>query len=204
MPGMDSSFVAALPALLLAAAAVLLAPPAMDAALRKDDGERLFWFGLSGMLTAVAAVAWAGLTSPAAAAVTGLCVLAGSAAAGLWLRKRQRDRRHARIQRLRTKELELLARRQEAILLEWSSYELDPWKEIEYPGIADVRISETSRLAGAVRQAEAAKQAVGMVPADDADALRRYAAAVDGLEGAWEAARSAARRRAGQPPGESA
>ncbi|MBD8042286.1 hypothetical protein H9638_00520 [Arthrobacter sp. Sa2BUA2] len=196
MPGVDGSLLAAIPAILLAAAAVLFTAPALDAALRRDDGERLFWVGFTGLLTGILAVAWAGLAGTGAAAATGLLLVAGSAGAWIWLRRRHRARKQARAERIWAKRLHGLDRRREAILREWSSYELDPWKGVEYPGLGDVREAETSRLARASRDALAAQEAA-RVPSQETAALSTYAAAVDRLEEAWEAARHAARRRAG-------
>ena len=196
MPGVDGSLLAAIPAILLAAAAVLFTAPALDAALRRDDGERLFWVGFTGLLTGILAVAWAGLAGTGAAAVTGLVLVAGSAAASIWLRRRHRARKLARAERIWAKRLHGLDLRREAVLREWSSYELDPWKGVEYPGLGDVREAETSRLARASRDALTAQEAA-QSPSREPAALGTYAAAVDRLEEAWEAARHAARRRAG-------
>jgi len=193
---MDGGLLAAIPAILLAAAAVLFTAPALDSALRRDDGERLFWVGFTGLLTAVLAVAWAGLAGTGAAAVTGLGLLAGSAGAWIWLRRRQRARKLARAEKAHSKQLNSLEQRRESVLREWSSYELDPWKGVDYPGLGDVREKATSRLARAARDALAAKEEAQFRPLDAA-ALGAYAAAVDHLEEAWEAARLAARRRAG-------
>ena len=196
MPGADGSFLAAIPAILLAVAAVLFTAPALDAALRRDDGERLFWVGFTGLLTGILAVAWAGLAGTGAAAATGLVLVAGSAATWIWLRRRHRARKQARAERIWLKRLHGLDHRREAVLREWSSYELDPWKGIEYPGLGDVRQAETSRLARASRDALAAQE-VAQSLSRETDALGAYAAAVDRLEEAWQAARHAARRRAG-------
>ena len=196
MPGLDGSFLAAIPAILLAVAAVLVSVPALDTALRRDDGERLFWVGFTGLLTGILAVAWAGMAGTGAAAATGLVLVAGSAAAWIWLRRRHRARKQARAERIFAKRLHSLDRRREAVLREWSSYELDPWKGLEYPGLGDVRQAETSRLARASRDALTAQEAA-QAPSREASALGTYAAAVDRLEEAWEAARHAARRRAG-------
>ena len=192
---MDSGFFAALPAFFLAAAALGLAVPAMDSALRREDGERLFWVGLTGGLTAVAAIAWAGLAAAGAGAVVGLLVLAGSAGAWYWLGRRQRARLSARARKLRDRRMAALHGRREAVLLEWSAYELDPWKAVEYPGLGDVREKETSLLARASRGALAAQEEAQA--SDDEEALARYGTAVQELESAWEKAREAARRRAG-------
>lgn len=193
---MDSGFLEALPALLLAAAAVGFTAPALDWALRREDGERLFWVGLTGGLAVVAAIAWAGLAAPGAAAAAGLLALGGSAGAWYWLARRHRARKRARIHKLRRRRLESLARRREAILLEWGSYELDPWKGAEFPGLTDVREKETSLLARAAREALAAQEAA-QAEAGGEEAMERYGTAVGELEAAWERARDAARRRAG-------
>jgi len=193
---MDGGFLAALPALLLAAAAIGFTAPALDSALRREDGERLFWVGLTGGLTVVAAVAWAGLAAPGAAAVAGLLALGGSAAAWYWLARRHRARKRARLRKLRSRRLDSLARRREAVLLEWGSYELDPWKGVEFPGLTDVREKETSQLARAAREALAAQEEAQSESGDD-EAIARYGRAVGELETAWERAREAARRRAG-------
>ncbi|MBF4994696.1 hypothetical protein ITX31_11300 [Arthrobacter gandavensis] len=192
---MDPGFPAGLPALLLAAAAMGLCAPALDTALRRQDGERLFWVGLTGGLTVVAAIAWAGLAAPGAGAVVGLLALCGSAGVWYWVDRRHRARKRARVEKIRRRRIDSLARRREAILLEWGSYELDPWKGAEFPGLTDVREKETSQLARAAREAMAAHEAAGSVEADDA-AVDRYGSAVDELEAAWERARDAARRRA--------
>ncbi|MGW9404419.1 hypothetical protein ACWGQ2_10690 [Arthrobacter sp. NPDC055585] len=192
---MDSGFLAALPALLLAAAAVGLTTPALDSALRREDGERLFWVGLTGGLAVVAAIAWAGLAAPGAAAVTGLLALGGSAGAWYWLARRNQARKRARVEKLRRRRIQALAQRREAVLLEWGSYELDPWKGAEFPGLTDVREKETSLLARAAREALAAQEAA--LSAGDDAAVARYGTAVGELEAAWDRARAAARKRAG-------
>ena len=194
MPGMDGSLFAALPALLLAAAAVGLTAPALDSALRREDGERLFWVGLTGGLAAVAAIAWAGLAAAGAAAVTGILVLAGAAGSWYWLAQRQRARKLARARKLRNRRLDSVRKRREAVLLEWGSYELDPWKGVEFPGLTDVREKETSLLARAAREALSAHEAA---QAGDDEEVARYGSAVSELEAAWERARTAARKRAG-------
>ena len=191
---MDSVFWAALPALLLAAAALGVAVPALDAALRREDGERIFWIGLTGGLAVVAAIAWAGLAAPGAAAAVGVLALGGSAGAGYWLARRHRARKRARLEKLRRRRIQALDQRREAILLEWGSLELDPWKGLEYPGLTDVRERETSLLARAAREARSAHEAA---QSGDEEAAERYGSAVDELESAWERARAAARRRAG-------
>lgn len=196
MPGVDGSFLAAIPAILLAAAAVLVTAPAMDAALRRGDGERLFWVGFTGLLTGVLAVAWAGLAVTGAAAIAGIGLLAGCAGAWIWLRRRHRGRQRALAEKAWSKRCRALDQRREEVLREWSSYELDPWKGIEYPGLGDVREVETSRLARAARVALAAHEEARS-PSQDPAVLGAYSAAVDNLEEAWEAARHAARRRAG-------
>lgn len=196
MSGMDGSFLAAIPAILLAAAVVLATPPAMDAALRRDDGERLFWTGFIGLLAGVLAVTWAGLVAAGAAAIAGIGLLAGCAGAWIWLRRRHRARRRASAERARARHLQALDQRREAVLREWSSYELDPWKGLEYPGLGDVREAETGRLARAARDALEAQDAAQYGTREPA-AQGAYAAAVDRLEDAWRAARTAARRRAG-------
>ncbi len=191
---MDAGFLAALPALLLAAAAVGLTAPALDAALRREDGERAFWTGLTGGLAVVAAIAWAGLAAPGAAAVVGVLALGGSAGAWHWLVRRDRARKRARLDKLRRRRVQALARRREAVLLEWGSYELDPWKGVEFPGLTDVREKETSLLARAAREALSAHEAA---QAGDDEDVARYGTAVSELEAAWERARAAARKRAG-------
>ena len=191
---MDAGFLAALPALLLAAAAVGLTAPALDAALRREDGERAFWTGLTGGLAVVAAIAWAGLAAPGAAAVVGVLALGGSAGAWYWLVRRDRARKRARLDKLRRRRVQALARRREAVLLEWGSYELDPWKGVEFPGLTDVREKETSLLARAAREALSAHEAA---QAGDDEDVARYGSAVSELEAAWERARTAARKRAG-------
>lgn len=70
---MDSGFLAGLPALLLAAAAIGLTAPGLDSALRREDGERLFWVSLTGGLAVVAAIAWASLAAPGAGGRVGWC-----------------------------------------------------------------------------------------------------------------------------------
>ena len=193
---MDSGFMAAVPALLLAAAAVGLTTPALDTALRREDGERLFWVGLTGGLAVVAAIAWAGLAAPGAAAVVGALSLGGSVGAWCWLARRDRARKRARLEKLRRRRIQALAQRREAVLLEWGSYELDPWKGAELPGLTDVREKETSLLARAAREALSAHEAAQSAAGDD-DAVARYGSAVTELEAAWERARTAARKRAG-------
>lgn len=191
MPLVDAGATALVPALILLAAAVVITASRIDAALNRGDGEKLFWVGMTGLLTALLALAWAISGSPSSGPWLGAASLAGAALAVWWVRRRHQRRLAARVREERRRRISAIERRHDAVLLSWSSYELDGWKALEKPGLADAHKPETKHLIGAMRTAAALR------PADDGGGLAEkditdYGTAVAQLEEAWEHAEDTA------------
>ena len=191
MPYVDAGPGLLVPALILMAAALALTAVGVDAALARRDSETLFWVGLTGLLTLLLAVAWAAAESTWAAPWVGLAAVAGSAGASLWVVRRQRRRQLARHRKEVSGRIHELERRHDAVLLSWSSYELDEWKAEEKPGLKDPARPETKSLMRAMKAAAALRPLEGAAAALEQAELDRYAAAVAGLEQAWAGAAAA-------------
>ncbi|MBP3035793.1 hypothetical protein J2M53_05915 [Arthrobacter sp. zg-ZUI100] len=195
MPYVDAGPGLLVPALILMAAALALTAVGVDAALARRDSETLFWVGLTGLLTLLLAVAWAAAESTWAAPWVGLAAVAGSAGASLWVVRRQRRRQLARHRKEVSGRVHELQRRHDAVLLSWSSYELDAWKAVEKPGLADLDKPETKGLMRAMREAASLRPdggAPGAAGVGSDTGLDAYALAVTRLEEAWQAAEDSA------------
>lgn len=179
---------------LLVLAGVLAAGAAgLDRALRKQDGESLFWTGFTAFLGVLLTSAWGVIsTSPGGTASIGTLLVAGSAAAAAWLAGRHRARVRRRKQKQRQAEFAAVTGRHREILTRWSAYELDPWLAAEHPRLQDVRSPETRDFIRALREAERLRPqnpADGGAEAEDA----AYARAVDRLGESLDRAEQAAR-----------
>lgn len=191
MPQVDASAGFLIPALILMAAALALTAMRVDAALERGDGERLFWISFTGLLTALLAVAWAVAGNPGARPWVGLVAVAGAAGAAGWVRVRSRRRREERLRNERGRRIAALERRHDAVLLSWSSYELDDWKALERPGLKDASRPETKSLMQAMKAAAALRPQPAVSDLAESE-LDSYEAAVAGLEQAWENAETSA------------
>jgi hypothetical protein len=191
MPQVDASAGFLIPALILMAAALALTAMRVDAALERGDGERLFWISFTGLLTALLAVAWAVAGNPGARPWVGLVAVAGAAGAAGWVRVRSRRRREDRLRNERGRRIAALERRHDAVLLSWSSYELDDWKALERPGLKDASRPETKSLMQAMKAAAALRPQPAVSDLAESE-LDSYEAAVAGLEQAWENAETSA------------
>lgn len=186
MPQVDVSAGFLIPALILMAAALALTAVKVDAALDRGDGEKLFWIGFTGTLTALLAVAWAVAGNPGAGPWVGLAAVAGAAGAGYWVQVRNRRRREDRKRNERGRRIAELERRHDAVLVSWSSYELDDWKALERPGLRDTSRPETKSLMRAMKNAAALRPPETAAADLDEPLLDSYGAAVSELEQAWE------------------
>lgn len=188
MPQIDAGAGFLVPALILMAAALALTAFRVDAALARGDGEKLFWIGFTGLLAALLAVAWAVADTPGARPWIGLAAVAAAAGAAGWVRARHRRRVEDRKRRELAQAVTALERRHDAVLLSWSSYELDEWKAQEKPGLKDPANPETKSLMRAMKAAAALRPLDGAAAAPEKAELDKYAAAVAGLEQAWAGA----------------
>lgn len=116
--------------------------------------DQLFWDIFLGAAVAIPALLIptlmappAGLLLSLAAAATGVAAYRSAPRIAQW-RERRRDSRlrlpHHRAAQVQHQEL----------LARWRRYELDPACAIDYPGITDVRLPETSALVKAMRDAD--------------------------------------------------
>lgn len=170
-----------------AAALILLAGSAgasawlVDSALRREDGERAFWGGFTGVMAIILCAVWAVLAAPALAPLAGVVLLVSTGAAGLWLRRRRLRRLRHRQEQLAQRRMAALDGRHRLVLSQWQAYELDPFKALERPELTDVTQPLTSSLIRAMRVAEQARDAALANPAEQGG----YARAVERLEDAW-------------------
>lgn len=192
MPLVDAGSGFLIPALVLLVAALVLTAFRVDAALARNDGENLFWIGLTGLLTALLAVAWAVGGNPETGPWIGLLAVAETAGAGAWVRVRNRRRRDNRRLEEHRQRMAALQRRHDAVLLSWSSYELDDWKAVEKPGLKDPAKPETKALMRAMKAAAVLRPVGDSAGARSGADLNSYGDAVAALEKAWESAEATA------------
>lgn len=192
MPLVEAGTTALVPALMLLAAAVIVTAARVDAALERGDGEKGFWIGLTGLLTALLAIVWAVAGSPQSGPGVGLASIAGAAGAVWWIRVRQRRRVTARRREDRRRRIAAATRRHDSVLVSWSSYELDGWKALEKPGIGNADRVESKALMRAMKAAAALRPHEEGPAEMNEKEMADYETAVAGLEEAWgEAEKSA-------------
>lgn len=192
MPLVEAGTTALVPALILLAAAVIVTAARVDAALERGDGEKLFWVGLTGLLTALLAIVWAVAGSPQSGPWVGLASMVGAAGALWWIRVRQRRRVTARKREDRRRRIAAATRRHDSVLVSWSSYELDAWKALEKPGIGNVDRVESKALMRAMKAAAALRPHEEKSADMNEKEMADYESAVAGLEEAWEDAENSA------------
>ncbi|MCQ9164743.1 hypothetical protein [Arthrobacter sp. STN4] len=167
----------------------------------EHDPDAHFWYLFAGLCVVLPAVLVAAVLNRWAGATLALL------AAGTWwwtntvVRRRLVQQANARALRLAEAERKALRARHAVVLARWGRYELDPASAIDFPGMADVRIPETSALVKALAQAQA--EWVRRSPGPGGTA--RYRAAVTVLEGAFKAAELVSGRagaRSGSPSGQ--
>lgn len=146
-----------------------------------EDTERLFWVVLTGALGMVLGAVWAALVLPQLAPLAGAVLLASAGGAAWWTHRRRRALLAQRSRRLQRRRLDSLVERHELVLEQWRSYELDPFKALERPGLSDVSQPLTSSLIRAMREAEGARGRA----LEEASDQPSYARAVEALETAW-------------------
>lgn len=116
--------------------------------------DQLFWDLFLGACVAVPALLIPTLVSP----WTGLFLAGAGVAAGIGAYRgtpRYLSRRAARQEDRRQQAAQLSARAQhDELIARWRRYELDPACSIDYPGLTDVRLPETSALIKAMRTAD--------------------------------------------------
>ena len=192
MPLVEAGATALVPALILLAAALGITAVRVDAALARGDGEKGFWVGLTGLLTALLAVVWAVAGSPRSGPWVGLASIAGAAGAFWWIRTRRRQRVNARKREEQRRRIAAATHRHDSVLLSWSSYELDAWKALEKPGMGNADRAESKALMRAMKAAAALRpQEEAPVEMNEKE-LADYETAVAGLEEAWGIAEDSA------------
>lgn len=144
----------------------------------RSEPDALFWNTFTGLVVIVPAVLIPAVLSP----VVGLLLFSlGVAAALLTLTgSRRLDLRQRSKPENRPGYIFAVARH-DAVLRQWSRYELDPGKAIEFPGMSDVRVPQTAEFFRAMKEAQHSRLAT------DTD----YTRAVERLEKAFAAAEKA-------------
>jgi len=146
---------------------------------RGPEPDGLFWDLFAGLVVIVPAVLVPAVQWPPAGLM--MAFLAGTTAAATLAAARKVERAHAAEPRRRAGFAADAARHQ-SILAQWSRYELDPDRAIDFPAMTDVRAQETAALTRAMREAEYCKVTAGT----------DYRAAVEHLAEALTAAERAA------------
>jgi ABC-type multidrug transport system fused ATPase/permease subunit len=139
------------------------------------EPDAIFWNIFAGLVVVVPAVVIPALASPAVGLLMLFLVITAAVAAfavGRNLEQRRQDRSG----------FTEAAARHDAILARWQSYELDPAKGIDFPGMSDVNVPQTAALVRALQEAQRCRLTAG------AD----YAGAVEQLEVAMAQAEAAA------------
>jgi hypothetical protein len=151
--------------------------PATSAA-GMGEPDALFWNVFTGLVVIIPAMLIPAVLSP----VIGLLLLGlGAAAAFLTLTGSRKLAVRQGSKPGNRPGFSSATARHNAVLRQWSRYELDPGQAIEFPGMSDVRIPETAELFRAMREAQRCRLAA------DTD----YVGAVERLENAFSAAEKA-------------
>ncbi|WP_309107505.1 hypothetical protein [Arthrobacter sp.] len=152
--------------------------PANNDQSGRSEPDALFWNVFTGLVVIVPAVLVPAVLSP----VVGLLLfILGTAAALLTLTgSRRLDLRQKSKPENRPAWADA-ATRHDAVLRQWSRYELDPGRAIDFPGMSDVRVPQTAEFFRAMKEAQRCRLA------PDTD----YARAVERLEKALKAAEKA-------------
>jgi len=116
--------------------------------------DQLFWDVFLGSCAALPALIipamvspWSGLVLAGAAVAAGIAAHHGTPRYLAWQSARREHRRQLSAHQAATA-------RHDELLLRWRRYELDPASTIDYPGLTDVRLPETSALIKAMRTAD--------------------------------------------------
>jgi len=172
--------------MLLWGVAVVLATAATTYVLHKKlthgrgpEPDGLFWDLFAGLVVVVPAILVPSVQWPPAGIIMVFVCLATAATTFACARKVERA--HAAEPRRRAGYADYAARHQN-ILAQWSRYELDPGRAIDFPAMTDVRTRETAELTRAMREAEYCRVTAGT----------DYCAAVEHLAEALTAAERAA------------
>ncbi|MET3903995.1 hypothetical protein [Paenarthrobacter sp. 4246] len=146
---------------------------------RGAEPDGLFWDVFGGLVVVAPAILVPAVQWPPAGLIMISVGLATAAATLASIRKVERI--HAAEPRRRAGYADDVARHK-YVLEQWSRYELDPARTIDFPAMTDVRSVETAALTRAMREAEYCKLTAGT----------DYRAAVERLAEALEAAERAA------------
>lgn len=125
---------------------------------RGPEPDTIFWDVFAGLTVIAPAILVPSVQWPPAGLV--MVALAGTTAAGTLAAIRKVERVQAADPWRRAGFADDSAWHTE-ILTQWRRYELDPAQTIDYPGMTDVRITETAALAKAMREAERCKVTAG-------------------------------------------
>ena len=146
---------------------------------RGPEPDGVFWDVFGGLVVIVPAIIVPAVQWPPAGLI--MIFVGITTAAGTLLSIRKVERLHAAEPRRRAGFADDAARH-EYVLEQWSRYELDPARTIDFPAMTDVRSAETAALTRAMREAEYCKVTAGT----------DYRAAVERLAEALAAAERAA------------
>ncbi|MFJ5862264.1 hypothetical protein ACIQCM_12650 [Pseudarthrobacter sp. NPDC092439] len=116
--------------------------------------DQLFWDVFLGAAVAIPALLIPTLMAPPAGLLLGLAATAAGIAAYRGAPRLAQWREQRRNARLRLPLHRAAQVQHQELLARWRRYELDPACAIDYPGITDVRLPETSALIRAMRDAD--------------------------------------------------
>lgn len=137
-----------------------VAGTALVARRHADDGtmaerpDQLFWDVFLGAAVAIPALLIPSLMAPAAGLLLGLAAAAAGVAGYRAAPRFSQWRERRRDVRLRLPHHRAAQAQHQELLARWRRYELDPGCAIDYPGLTDVSLPETSALIKAMREAD--------------------------------------------------
>lgn len=120
----------------------------------EEHPDQLFWDVFMGGAVAIPALLIPTLMAPPAGLLLSLAAVATAVAAYRSAPRLAEWRERRRDSRLRLPHHRAAQTEHQELLARWRKYELDPACAIDYPGITDVRLPETSALIKAMRDAD--------------------------------------------------
>lgn len=171
---------------------------------RQNDPDSTFWYAFTGMSVVAPMILIPAMSNRMLSCVLLLLSAGTAVATHLWCQ------RHGDLVAAAGHQSELAAafaqisHRHQALITQWSRYEIDPGAAIDFPTMSDVSVPETSALIKAVTAANRLQPLPNANPARDTarlhsslmtdDGVATYQRAVAELEVALETAEAAARR----------
>ncbi|MFC8304544.1 hypothetical protein ACFUCV_12780 [Specibacter sp. NPDC057265] len=160
---------------------------------RQGDPDAPFWYAFTGFCALAPMILGPAPNNRALSVALLLLAAATALVVHLAVRRRRVRALAAAAHARHMAETADIGQRHGALLARWSRYELDPAAAIDFPGMSDVRVPETSALIRAVQAAARLEGSVrGLGASPTAGVVDEYRRAVGNLALALETAEQAA------------